>query len=71
MGFYSYNNLKIFEEKSFDIIMKYIPIYMKPLIENYGATLFDLEVKSSKDEEKKYQEKIKLNYKIFKLLLLC
>jgi P4 family phage/plasmid primase-like protien len=58
------NNLKIFEEKSFDIIMNYIPIYMKPLIENYGIILFDSQLKITKDEEKKYQEKIKLNYKL-------
>ena len=55
-----YNDkLKIFEEQPIDKIMNFIPTFLLPILQSIGAKLYQQSPKSTKEEEKSHQEKIK------------
>jgi thymidylate synthase len=55
-----YNDkLKIFEEQPIDKIMNFIPTFLLPVLQSVGAKLYQQSPKSTKEEKKSHQEKIK------------
>ena len=55
-----YNDkLKIFEEQPIDKIMNFIPTFLLPVLQTVGDKLYQQSPKSTKEEKKSHQEKIK------------
>ena len=55
-----YNDkLKIFEEQPIDKIMNFIPTFLLPVLQSVGDKLYQQSPKSTKEEKKSHQEKIK------------